>query len=261
MPRGNTKRCPTCGSQKRSKNGAELLLMGANPSSAVYDQLSKSERLAFGRLGLGKAQIQTKSDLTRARKMVEETRRLKNRLPNPSAFATETASADSARQLREGFSGEASEKFVVMHEPHVPAGDYTDCGEFIAVGVVPTATGTARGVQEISFPGKDLELICDPGGRQLFIVGPGQHLTDADIRMFTDSTSELVDLGQCAVISYAMKKFGREVPASARGEDVRWDHEFGEEGGTRPSIFYDRKKRRLILGRATYRIEGSWIRD
>jgi hypothetical protein len=249
--------------------------MGANPPvgaireararhesrPGVYDSLSVNEKLAFGRIGLGKAQIQTGSDLKRARQMIRETQRLRNRLPNPSASALDSASADSARALREGFSGERSEHYTVRNEPHVPAGDYTDCGEFIAVAVKPTSTGEAKSVQEISFPGRDLELICDPQGKQLYIVGTGQDLSETDLRMFTDSDSELVDLGECRVISYGMAKFGSEVPASARGEDARWDHKFGEEGGTCPTIFYDRKMCRLILSRATYRIEGAWIRN
>jgi hypothetical protein len=247
--------------------------MGANPSAGeigaarerhgsratVYDALSVKERLAFGRIGLGKAQIQTGSDLKRAREMVRQTQRLKNRLPNPAAL--DSPAAERARELREGFSGERSENYTVRDEPHVPAGDYTDCGEFIAVGVKPTSTGEATSVQEISFPGRDLELISDPQGKQLYIVGAGQDLSENDLRMFTDSKSERVDLGECRAISYGMAKFGSEVPASARGEDARWDHKFGEEGGTCPTIFYDRKMRRLILSRATYRIEGAWIRN
>ena len=303
------------------KNPAELLLMGANPSglprerplpgasrsagaigaararhesrATVYDALSTKEKLAFGRIGLGKAQIQSGSDLKRAREMVRQTQRLRNRLPNPAnqfeaglaSFAEGAAedvtaqrayqdlfshskkrkknpdSAEQARELREGFSGEPSEHYTVRDEPHVPAGDYTDCGEFIAVAVKPTSTGEAKSVQEISFPGRDLELISDPSGRQLYIVGTGQDLSETDLRMFTDSDAELVDLGECRVISYGMIKFGSEVPASARGEDARWDHKFGEEGGRCPTIFYDRKMRRLILSRATYRIEGAWIRN
>jgi hypothetical protein len=235
--------------------------MGANPSrTTVYDSLSTKEKLAFGRLGLGKAQIQNDSDVRKARRMVAETQRLRNRLPNPGS-ALDSPHAVQARELREGFSGTPSNSYYVADEPHVPAGDYTDCGEFIAVAVKPTSTGEAKTVHEISFPGRKLELIADPSGRKLYIVGTGQDLSDADLRMFTDSTAELADLGECRVISYGMAKFGSEVPASARGEDARWDHKFGEEGGTCPTIFYDRKKRRLILGRATYRIEGAWIRN
>lgn len=248
--------------------------MGANPmreKSSAYDSLSVNERLAFGRLGLGKAQIRTASDVKRARKMISETQRLKNRLPNPTqaglqveprpAVDLDSTDAEKARSLREGFEGTASEHYTVQDEPHVPSGDYTDCGEFIAVAVKPTSSGETSAVQEIVFPGKDLELICDPDGRQLYIVGVGQVLEDRDVRIFSADTSQRVCLGECRVISYGMVKFGAEVPVSARGEDVRWDHQFGEEGGTCPKIYYDRKFRRLILGRATYRIEGAWIRN
>jgi hypothetical protein len=237
--------------------------MGANPArGAAYDRLSRTEKLAFGRLGLGKAQIQTDSDVRKARRMVAETQRLKNRLPNPALEKSlDSGSAVQARKLREGFSGEPSERYTVRDEPHVPPGDYTDCGEFIAAGVKPTPTGTLQTVQEISFPGEDLELIADPSGRQLYIAGDGQFLTPPDIRIFTSAVAERVELGECRMISYGMAKFGSEVPVSARGEDARWDHQFGEEGGTCPKIYYDRKMHRLILGRGTYRVEGAWIRD
>jgi hypothetical protein len=272
MPLRSKSKCPTCGTPKRARNsGSELLLMGANPSRAaghgsratVYDRLSVKERLAFGRLGLGKAQIQTAGDVEKARRMVSEAQRLKNRLPNPSAAlaSVDGEEARSARELREGFSGEPSEHYIVRDEPHVPAGDYTDCGEFIEVAVKPTSSGETNVVQGISFA-NDLEWICEPHhGRQLYIVGGDQELSDIDVRIFTAKTDERVLLGECRVMSYGMIKFGDEVPVSARGEDARWDHAFGEEGGTCPPIWYDRKMRRLILGPATYRIEGSWIRN
>lgn len=229
--------------------------MGANPpKKSLYDQFSRSERLTLGRAGIGKKDITNDADVREARKIINQLGRMKNRLPNP-------ASAEQARELREGFSGKPSKLFRVMNEPHVPAGDYADCGEFIAVAIKPTSTGSASTVQEISFPSSRLELVSHPKGNQLYIVGDGQELTDADLLVFSDSKSALVDLGQCRVISYAMKKYGLEVPPSARGADVRWDHEFGEEGGTRPTIYYNREMRRLVLGRATYRIQGSWIRD
>jgi len=289
------------------KNPAELLLMGANPGGRrgdnkqdargranrdIYDSLPIDERLAFGRLGIGRAQIQSLSDLSRARRIVRQTKRMRNALPNPpnqfegalGSFAEGAAedvvaqksyqelfsgkkkrknadSAESARTLREGFSGEPSESFYVADEPHVPAGDYSDCGEFIAVAIKPTSSGETDVVQEISFPGQDIELIADASGRQLYIVGTGQDLSENDLRVFSSSDAERVHLGECRAISYGMAKFGSEVPASARGEDARWDHKFGEEGGTCPHIWYDRKMRRLILDRATYRIEGAWIRN
>jgi hypothetical protein len=265
-PRGENP-CPVA-----RTNPAELILMGGNPPrsvargsrSSAYDRLTRTEKLAFGRLGLGKKQIQTEADVEKARRMVAEAQRLKNRLPNPPGSAAlgsvDGAEAAAARNLREGFSGESSERYIVRDEPHVPVGDYTDCGEFIEVAVKPTSSGETAVVQGVSFPGK-LRLICDPDGRQLYIVGGSQHLSDSDVRIFTSSESNRVELGECRVISYGMVKWGPEVPISARGEDARWDHKFGEDGGTCPKIHYDRKMKRLLLDRATYRIEGAWIRD
>jgi hypothetical protein len=248
------------GRASRSSGPGRSKSRGRRNPTQIYDSLPVDERLAFGRLGIGKAHIRTLEDLARARRMVRQTKRLRNQFPNPAADL-DSPSAEQARELREGFSGQASEHYTVQDEPHVPAGDYTDLGEFIAVAVKPTSTGQTEVVQEISFPGRDLELISDPSGRQLYVVGTGQDLTEADLRVFTASERERVELGGCRAISYGMAKFGSEVPASARGEDARWDHKFGEEGGTCPRIWYDRKMRRLILDRATYRIEGAWIRN
>ena len=292
----------------RRKNPAELLLMGANrprrrsrKNASPYDSLPVNEKLAFGRLGLGKKDIRTEDDLRKARQLVRETNRRANSFPNPgelllmganpanqfegevASFAEGAAedvaaqraytdlfprrkkrrknSAADARSLREGFSGLSSDHFTVTDEPHVPAGDYADCGEFISVGVKPTSTGTTEQVQKIDFPDRDLTLVADATGNQLYIVGVGQNLTESDIRIFTSSQDERVCLGECRFISYGMAKFGADVPESARGDEAEWVHKMGEEGGSCPKIYYDRKMRRLILDRAAYRIEGSWIRD
>src|SRR5208282_3191351 len=83
----------------RQKNPAELILMGVNPispgkggratnsASAPYDRLSRTEKLAFGRLGLGKVKLQSESDIQRARDRVRANERFRNRLPNPGGTA------------------------------------------------------------------------------------------------------------------------------------------------------------------------------
>jgi hypothetical protein len=225
----------------------------------IYDTLSVKERLAFGRLGLGKAQIQTGSDLARARKMVAETQRLKNRLPNPGAGVLDSAAAENARVLYGQFHEKESERYTVRHEPHMPAGDYTDLGKLIALRVKPTSTGQTAHVQEISFPHKNIRVVCDPDGRQIWFVGDGQQQDADDIKIFTAENTPRPYLGLCRSIVYEATKWHPQLAESARGAKIEWEHEFGEEGGTCPALSYDTRHERLVLGKASYHVEGAGI--
>jgi hypothetical protein len=266
-PRGENP-CPVA-----QKNPSELLLMGANPmrgtkgtkgTKGIYDRLTRTERLAFGRLGLGKAQIQTESDVEKARRMVKETQRLRNRLPNPSAGearlpSVESANAAAGRNLYEKFHARESERYVVVDEPHMPSGDYSEIGKLIALRVKPTPSGQSTHVQEISFPNKPILVVSDPDGKQIWFVGNGQHLDPEELSIFTSAEGGLVELGECRSIVYEAKKYHEQLAESARGESFEWEHAFGEEGGTCPTLSYDMRCSRLLLGRASYRVEGAGI--
>jgi hypothetical protein len=242
----------------RQKNPAELLLMGANPiknPSSAYDALSVNERLAFGRLGLGKAQLQSKSDIAKARKEVAQVNRLRNRLPNPGAPAI-GEEADRAQELYERFHEAESTHFTVRNEPHMQSGDYTDLGEFLDVKVKPENGGP---VQIISFEGSDIRLVCDAGGRQLYLAGSGQDLDDASLSVFSDDTEDRRYLGKARTIAYQATKWHPEVPDGARGKDKPYEHRFGEDGGYEPAVYYWRSKKRLLISQASYRVEGAGI--
>lgn len=256
----------------RQKNPAELLLMGANPLAGKagrtrsgqvrgarfanpYDQLSVNERLAFGRLGLGKAQLQSEADIRKARKQVVEVNRLRNRLPNPGAGAI-GEEADRAQDLYERFHETDSTKYFVLNEPHMQSGDYTDLGEFLDIKVKPANGGP---VQIISFEGSDIRLVCDADGRQLYVAGDGQDLDDASLAVFSDGTEDRLHLGKARFIAYQAVKWHAEVPDGARGKDKPYEHRFGEEGGTEPDVWYSRSMKRLLIGRASYHVEGAGI--
>jgi hypothetical protein len=278
---------PTCGfhngAAHRCDNPAELLLMGANPLSQrekqqqkstreratrirsarlsnPYDRLSTQEKLAFGRLGLGKAQLRTSADIRRARRKVSEVGRFRNAFPNPGAGnslpSLESPQAEHARELFESFHETASDKYIVTEEPHIPAGDYTDLGKLIGLGVAPERKGQ---LQEISFPGKNIRVISNASGRQIYLAGDGQDLTDDEVQIFSESHSERVELGECRFIAYEAAKWHRAVPDSVRGVKVPWQHAFGEDGGYPPKLFYDRAKQRLLLEGGTYHVEGAGI--
>lgn len=259
----------------RQKNPTELLLMGANPFpgkkatreratriraarlSNPYDALSVNERLAFGRLGLGKAQLQSASDIRRARKEVKQVNRLRNRLPNPSSGAPAIGEeADKAQELYERFHETESSQCTVLDEPHMQSGDYTDLGEFLDIKVKPANGGP---VQIISFEGNDIRLVCDASGRQLYLAGSGQDLDGAALRVFADGAEDRLLLGQARMIAYQAVKWHPEVPDGARGKDKPYEHRFGEDAGSEPDVWYSRSMKRLLIGRASYRVEGAGI--
>ena len=267
------------------KNPAELLLMGANPLPAgaskrelqraareraarirgarlgnpsPYDRLSVQDRLAFGRMGLGKAQLRTAGDIAKARAELRQVNRLRNRLPNGSATlpSLDAPQAEHARELFGAFHETPSERYTDCDEPHIPAGNYTDLGKLIALRVKPEGGGQ---VQEVSFPRKNIGVICNASGRQIYFSGEGQQLGDAELRIFTGSKDNLVELGPCRSIVYEAAKWHEAVPASVRGSKVEWEHTFGEDGGYPPRLFYDRRKERLLLEGGTYHVEGAGI--
>jgi hypothetical protein len=248
----------------RANNPSELLLMGANPmrrkNTGVYDSLSRNEKLALGRLGIGKRQIQTQADLGRARNMVEEARRLRNRLPNPSALdSVDAPEASQARELFEEFHESPSEHYTVRDEPHMPAGDYTDLGSLIALGVKPQPGGETQQVQEIVFP-REIRVVSDPAGTQLYLVGE-QPLEAWELKLFGAELENRTKVGVLRHIAYQAVKWHPQVPDGARGKNKPYEHKFGDEGGAPPDLYYDRELRRCFIEGGTYSVVGVGIKN
>ena len=252
----------------REGNPSELLLMGANPMPPAreknpYDHLTRKEKLAFGRLGLGKRQLQTAGDIEKARRQVAENERLRNRLPNPSATlpSVDSAEAEKARHLYDEFTERPrpSEHYTVRNEPHMPAGDYTDLGKLIGLGVKPQPTGQTAFVQEISFPGKNIRVVSDSDGRHLYLVGAGQEIEEDDLRLFGADSNTRAKVGTLRYIAYQATKWHQQLAESVRGASREYQHEFGDEGGFPPDLFYDRAMKRCLIHGGTYHVEGAGI--
>jgi hypothetical protein len=244
--------------ENHCKNPAELVLIGGNPMkpATAYDSLSRSEKLAFGRLGLGKKHLQTKSDIDRARVQVNQVNRLRNRLPNPLAGVVVTA---GARELAAEFKHAPSEKYSVMNEPHVPAGDYARLGEFVAISIKPDRGGQ---VQEIAFAVSGLVLISNAAGRQLYIVGGKQMLTIQEVELFTVVTRDNpVLLGEARSIVYRATKWHPQLADSYRGKSLTYEHKFGEDGGRKPDVYYAWESERLLIRGGDYTVENVGIKN
>jgi hypothetical protein len=254
------------GCLKRYAN-PELLLMSANPigqrNKSLYDQFSRRDRLLLGRAGIGKKNITTEGDVREARRIISEMSRMKNRLPNPggSSAALDSSEAAQARELHDEFTQRPrpSDSYEVLDEPHMAAGDYTDLGKLIALGVKPQPTGTTTYVQEISFPSKNIRVVCDSQGRQLFLVGNGMEIEEVDLRLFGADQANRCKVGVCRYIAYEATKWHDQLAESVRGESRVYEHTFGDEGGTPPELYYDRAMNRCLLEGGTYHVEGAGI--
>jgi hypothetical protein len=278
------------------KNPAELLLMGGNPIgkkaareratriraarlSNPYDRLSTQEKLAFGRLGLGKAQLRTSADIRRARRKVAEVGRFRNAFPNPGTGLADVNSpeATEARERSEAFHHREWRDYEVRNEPHTPAGEYSLLGQFISISVKPTekSTDSVRQVREIFFPngktvramgndgrmvdtdGSDVQVISAAAGRPIYLVDD-QEMDEEELQLFGAGPEDPTLIGEARAISYIDEKWHPEA-GQARGVKAMYQHEFGDAGGTKPKVFYSRRMKRLLLEGGSYHVEALGI--
>jgi hypothetical protein len=276
------------------KNPAELLLMGGNPIgkkaareratrirsarlSNPYDRLSTQEKLAFGRLGLGKAHLRTAADIRRARKKVAEVGRFRNAFPNPGLADVNSPEATEARERSEAFHHREWRDYEVRNEPHTPAGEYSLLGQFLELSVKPTekSTDDIRQVRLISFPngknvramsskgtmvdaeGSDVQVISAADGRPIYLVDD-QEMGEEELETFGAGPEDPALIGEARSISYIDEKWHPEAGA-ARGVKAMYQHNFGDAGGTKPKVFYSRRMKRLLLEGGSYHVEALGI--
>jgi len=152
----------------------------------------------------------------------------------------------SAAAIHEEFTGREGKWIEVFDEPHMPAGDYAQLGELLALYVKPSSGGQ---VQQITFPKSARPLVVsDETARQIYFVGGNQEL--ASLAPFGWTAR----LGDCRRIDYKQRK--EHVPEPEIDE---WRHEFGEESGIKPVLLYDAQKKRLLLEGGEYRIQAEGI--
>ena len=160
----------------------------------------------------------------------------------------------SAASLRETFTGKPADWEEVMEEPHMPAGDYAQLGELMALYVTP-CTGGQR--QEINFGrGEDRPiLVSDESGRQLWFVSGNQDVSGSLSHFGArDQGNNVFELGHVRRIDYKQRK--EHVPDPEHDE---WRHDFGEESGVYPTLLFDAKVGRLLLKGGEYKIRAEGI--
>lgn len=157
----------------------------------------------------------------------------------------------SAAGIREDFTGAPADWFTVENEPHMPAGDYAQLGELLALYVKP---GRGTEVQQINFKKSERPiLVSDESARQLWFVGGGQDLSSS-LSAFGAEGAGLVELGELRRIDYKQRK--EHVPHPDHDE---WRHELGEESGVRPILLFDTRHKRILLRGGEYEVRPEGI--
>jgi HNH endonuclease len=150
---------------------------------------------------------------------------------------------DAARDLAEAFHGRSAGEVIEVIEELEEHGVLADLGRLNEIVI-------RKPKRTIRFD-KNTRLASSEGGTQLFIVGGDQSV---DLGAFPDvnQAKETVVLGEAESITYTTAKFhlGEEDKESGP-----YQHEFAEEGGTRPLVIYDTRNQLLSLAGGSYVIE------
>jgi len=158
----------------------------------------------------------------------------------------------SAATIREDFTGAPSEYVTSANEPHMPAGDYAQLGELLALYVKPAKGGQ---VMQIDFKRPRPKVVTDESARQIWFFEGDQDVSDSLASFGAhDRGAGLYELGEARRIDYKQRK--EHVPDPDVDE---WRHEFGEETGVRPTVVFDRNRKRLILEGGEYEIRREGI--
>jgi hypothetical protein len=156
----------------------------------------------------------------------------------------------SAAALRETFVGHAPDHETLADEPHMPAGDYAQLGTLLALYVKPAAGSQ---VQQISFSHDRPKLVADESQRLWFFGGDQNITTSLGAFRAENRGAGLFELGEARRIDYRQRK------EHLAGEGDEWRHDFGEETGVRPSLWFDSNNKRLLLKGGEYEIRPEGI--
>jgi hypothetical protein len=269
---------PSC----RMRNPAELMLMGANPTTSerkrstreraekiraarlnplrmLNQHFSKNEKMELGRLGIKWSEIQTPRDVKRARRALKDANKIRARFSNPVELEQQR---EAAQEIYTGFHDEPAEKRLVLEEPHIPAGAYPELGLLVSIQFRPTAKAKEPYVKNFVCEKEDVHVLGSLTRDQIYFAGGDQELDDKTLDFFGwDGHSPTMVLGTALEIVYLARKYHEAVPSNGRGKLVEWVHPFGEEGGEKPLLVYDREHKRMLLRRGAYEIADEGIRN
>ena len=158
----------------------------------------------------------------------------------------------SAAKLYESFHGRSPTEVLTMQEECVAAGTYAALGKMRGLWLAPAARKGQWGRPDIEFTKEDgVKLASAPGttARQLYLLGGNQRLPLNYLgSRGADISKEFIPLGTVYAISYLTEKRFDGFRSS------EYIHELGEETGERPTAFYNKGAKRIMLVGGAYSI-------
>src|SRR6185312_2527093 len=177
---------------------------------------------------------------------------------------------ETVEEISEGFHGRAPKEVIELVEEERYHKDMATIGFLVELEIVdirskarviPIRFLTDDGPSSAKSP-KDLVRVCvDRSRSNIELIGGDQYLDDTGlVKNFDIIDDELnkdfVYLGPAYSISYWTDKHHLEGPKYQENGAV-WMHEFGEEGGKSPDIFYSRMNERLYFSGGSYVIKDE----
>lgn len=164
---------------------------------------------------------------------------------------------DNTSQMFEEFHGRASDSATEYDMDETYHFNLAELGDLVELVI---ANGKKTGTP-IDFSGDDIKLAVSPDGQNLALIGGSQVLEDDLLKGLGVKGNELekdsIALGNVAAITYHTDKQHLE----GGGKAYDYEHKFGEEGGTLPTLVYDRLNQRMELVGGSYKTLTEGIRD
>jgi hypothetical protein len=204
--------------------------------------LSRSELLRLlRRMGISAQRVKSNDELIRL--IVRATDSLHGRNPRRNPAGEE----GKAAALYQEFHGREAAGKTAIDEP-AGRSVFAGLGELLEL-TIETPNGTGK----ISFSGDGVQLAANPEGTQLYAKGGNQDISPMLKRLGVDAEKDLIELGRASTIVYRGRK------SQTNFSKADYEHEFGEEGGQRPKILFDRVRRQIEFAGGSYKIEAPGI--
>lgn len=108
----------------------------------------------------------------------------------------------------------------------------------------------------VKFPEKPGVKVCaTPDGRSLYLVGGDQALSDSELQHLNieDADKDHLTIGSVGQIRYFTRKGFHNF------DPIEYVHNFGEEGGSYPTLHYDTRNNLLYLSGGSYVVKPEGI--
>jgi hypothetical protein len=158
---------------------------------------------------------------------------------------------EQAEELYEEFHGREPREILEIQESSEARGEYTALGDLIELTMIAPSGDHVL----VKFKNDGVRLASSPNGEQLYLLGGNQDISGV-LEMFgADTAKDLLDLGEAKQIVYEAAKWQTDFTPQ------EWKHDFGEESGVRPRVFFDQLKKRIFFAGGNYKVKRPGIVD